>query len=309
MHEATRLRPIRPSCRLPILVLALLLTACQPGVLDPAGPVGTAERQILINSLGIMLAIVLPTIAAILAFAWWFRASNTRAKHRPDWAFSGQIELVVWSIPAMTVLLLSGVAWLGSHALDPFKPLPSDKPTLEVQVVSMDWKWLFIYPEQKLASVNALVVPAGRPVHFTLTSSSVMNSFFVPQLGSMIYTMAGMQSQLYLQADRPGTFYGLSTHFSGDGFPDMNFNVRAVPDAEFDTWVTQTRTAGRTLDEAAYTELAKQGTRPPETWGTVEDGLFTRVATLAIPPGPGPEAEPSPGTHRRSSHAHDHAEK
>ena len=298
-----------PLRRLAILSLPLLLAACQPGVLDPAGPVGTAERQILINSLGIMLAIVVPTIAAILGFAWWFRESNTRAKHRPDWAFSGQIELVVWSIPAMTVLLLSGVSWLGSHALDPFKPLQSDKPTLEVQVVSMDWKWLFIYPEQKLASVNALVIPAGRPVHFTLTSSSVMNSFFVPQLGSMIYTMAGMQSQLHLQADRPGTFHGLSTHFSGDGFPDMTFNVRAVPEADFESWVAQTRTAGRTLDAGAYAELARQGTRTPETYGGVEDALFSRVATMAIPPGPGPLPEPSPGTQRRSGHAHDHAEK
>jgi cytochrome o ubiquinol oxidase subunit 2 len=150
-----------------------------------------------------MLAIVVPTIAATFAFAWWFRASNARARYLPDWVFSGRIELIVWSIPLLVIMLLGGVAGIGSHDLDPAKPLTSDTPPFEVQVVSLDWKWLFIYPSHGVASVNQLVIPAATPIHFSLTSASVMNVFFVPQLGSMIYTMNGMTTQLNLQADSP----------------------------------------------------------------------------------------------------------
>ncbi|MGB8610014.1 MAG: cytochrome ubiquinol oxidase subunit II, partial [Pseudolabrys sp.] len=159
----------------------------------------------MIDSLAIMLAIVVPTILATLAVAWWFRSSNSRARHRPDFIYSGQIELVTWSIPLMTIMLLGGVAWRGSHELDPARPLPSDEAPLKVQAVSLDWKWLFIYPDHNIATVNRLVIPVGTPVHFTLTSASVMNAFFVPKLGSMIYTMNRMATQLYLNADQPGT--------------------------------------------------------------------------------------------------------
>ena len=197
--------------------------------------------MILIDSLAIMLAIVVPTIVATLAFAWWFRASNTRARYLPDWDYSGRIELIVWSIPLLVIMLLGGVAWIGSHDLDPAKPLASNTPPLEVQVVSLDWKWLFIYPDQGVASVNQLVVPVGVPLHFSLTSASVMNAFFIPQLGSMIYTMNGMTTQLNLQADAPGTFRGLSSHFSGDGFSDMHFEVLAVPAERFNAWIEATR--------------------------------------------------------------------
>jgi len=203
--------------------LPLLLTACHWAVLDPRGPVGQADRTILIDSLAIMLAIGVPTIIATFAFAWWFRASNTRARYRPDWEFSGAIELVVWAIPAMVIILLGGVAWIGSHELDPAKPLSDRVAPLDVQVVSLDWKWLFIYPQEGVASVNQLVVPVGVPLRFALTSASVWNVFFVPQLGSMIYTMNGMRTQMNLQADEIGTLHGLSAHFSGDGFSDMHF--------------------------------------------------------------------------------------
>ena len=290
----------KPSRRCVALLAPLLLTACQPGVLDPAGPVGAAERTILIDSLAIMLAIVVPTIGATLAFAWWFRASNPRAKRRPDWAYSGRIELVTWSIPLLTIILLGGVTWIGSHELDPAKPLASDTPTLEVQVVSLDWKWLFIYPEQGVASVNGLTIPAGRPIHFTLTSASVMNSFFVPQLGSQIYTMSGMASQLYLQADQPGTFAGLSTHLSGDGFADMTFAVQAVPPDQFDAWVAATR-AGPRLDAGSYAELAKQSAKVrPFTYGAADPALFGQIVALTVPPGPGPVNETSPGQAKRA---------
>ncbi|MEO5843808.1 MAG: ubiquinol oxidase subunit II [Caldimonas sp.] len=267
----------------------LLLAGCQAALLDPRGPVGRAEKLILINSMAIMLAIVVPTIIATLVFAWWFRASNKRARYLPTWAFSGRIELVVWAIPVMVVLLLGGVTWLSSHDLDPARPLSRDGKALGIQVVSLDWKWLFIYPDQRVAVVNELVVPAGMPLHFTLTSASVMNTFFVPQLGSMIYTMNGHATQLHLRADDPGTYHGLSGHFSGDGFSDMNFKVRALPAEQFDAWLALTRAAGRSLDAASYAKLMQQSVEPnPVLFSSVETGLFDRIVHQRIPPGPGP---------------------
>src|SRR6201989_2326899 len=164
-------------------------------ILDPQGPIATADKTILIDSIAIMLAIVLPTIAAIFAFAFWFRQSNPRALYRADWAHSGRIELVVWSIPALTVILLGGVAWIGAHQLDPARPVEGTGQSLTIQVVSLDWKWLFIYPDQRIATVNSLTVPVGAPLHLQLTSASVMNAFFVPQLGSLIYTMNRMTTR------------------------------------------------------------------------------------------------------------------
>lgn len=269
----------------------IVLTACQPGVLEPRGSIGIAEKTILIDSLAIMLAIVVPTIAATLAFVWWFRASNTRAIYRPDFEYSGRIELIVWSIPLLTVILLGGVAWIASHDLDPAKPLASKTPPLEVQVVSLDWKWLFIYPTQHVASVNQLVVPAGVPIHFSLTSASVMTAFFIPQLGSMIYTMNGMTTQLNLDADAPGTFHGLASHFSGDGFSDMHFDVHAVLQEQFAAWIENTRNTGPTLDRASYAALAKQSTNTsPFTFRAVEPGLFQQIVMQQLPPGPGPQS-------------------
>ena len=247
------------------IILPLALSACGSGVLDPKGPVGAAELTILIDSLAIMLAIVVPTIAATLAFAWWFRAGNKRARYRPDWEFSGQIEVLVWSVPLMTIMLLGGVAWLGSHTLDPARELPSDGPPLEVQVASLDWKWLFIYPDRQVAAVNELVIPAGVPVRFTLTSASVMNAFFIPGLGSMLYAMNGMASELNLQADAPGTFQGRSTHYSGAGFSDMAFSVRAVPADEFAGWLDQTAASCRAdarRNELCAARRAEQRRRP-----------------------------------------------
>jgi len=272
--------------------LLLALTACHWAVLDPRGPVGQEDRTILIDSLAIMLAIGIPTIFATFAFAWWFRASNTRARYRPDWEFSGAIELVVWAIPAMVIILLGGVAWIGSHDLDPAKPLSDREAPVDIQVISLDWKWLFIYPQEGVASVNQLVVPAGVPLRFSLTSASVWNVFFVPQLGSMIYAMNGMRTQMNLQADEVGTFRGLSAHFSGDGFSDMHFAVRAVTGDEFAAWVKATRGVGPTLDGATYTALAKQSANlPPSTFGAVTPELFTQVVRQDLPPGPGPGTE------------------
>jgi cytochrome o ubiquinol oxidase subunit 2 len=281
------------------LIVLLSVSGCSGGVLDAQGPVGAADAKILLNALGIMLVIVVPTIIAILAFGWWFRASNTRARYRPDFVYSGGIELVVWSIPIMVILFLGGVIWIGSHDLDPFKPISSaDKPT-EVQVVSLDWKWLFIYPDQGVASVNELAVPAGIPVHFSLTSASVMNMFFVPQLGTMIATMNGMVTQLHLAADKPGEFYGQSAQFSGDGFSDMNFILRAVPQDAFAQWIATARQSGSALDRTSYLALCQQSSSVrPFTYRTVDASLFNAVVNQQLPPCPGPSIERAGATVR-----------
>ena len=268
-----------------LLIGAALLGGCSEGVLDPKGPIATAEREILFNSLGIMLAIVVPTILATLGVAWWFRSSNRRALYRPDFAYSGRLELLVWSIPAMTVLLVGGVAWIGAHDLDPRRPIASSVDPLRVQVVSLDWKWLFIYPDQGIASVNHLTIPVGTPVSFELTSSGVMNSFFVPQLGSQIYTMAGMVTRLHLQADHAGSYPGLSANYSGAGFADMRFTVDAVAPEAFAQWVAATRSAGAMLDAGTYAALAKPSSAIiPFTYRSVAPDLFNGIVGSAMRP-------------------------
>jgi cytochrome o ubiquinol oxidase subunit II len=259
------------------------LAGCSEGVLDPQGPVADAERQIMFNALGIMLAIVIPTILATLGVAFWFRSSNRRARYLPDFEYSGRLEMLVWSIPVMTVFLVGGVAWVGAYDLDPPKPIASDVKPVRVQVVSLDWKWLFIYPDQGIASVNQLIIPAGTPVSFELTSSGVMNSFWVPQLGGQIYTMAGMVTRLHLQADHPGTSRGLSANFSGDGFATMRFNVDAVPGESFAQWVDATRNAGPLLDAQAYADLAKPSSAvPPFTYRAVAPNLFDGILNAGM---------------------------
>ena len=250
------------------------------GVLDPAGPVGVGERIILYDAMAIMLSIVIPTMVCTLLFAWWYRASNARAQYRPDWKYSGRLEMLVWSIPALVVLFLGGIAWESSHDLDPAKRLGGDTQPLEVQVVSLDWKWLFIYPQLHIASVNRLMIPVGRPVHFELTSATVMNSFFIPQLGSQIYTMAGMATELNLQADRPGEYAGMSAQFSGDGFSDMRFSVDAVTAAQFSAWIAALHDTPQ-LDAAAYAALAADHTPGGSaTYGAVANSLFHDVLNM-----------------------------
>jgi len=268
-----------------VLISAATLSGCTEGVLDPKGPIAAAERQILFNSLGIMLAIVIPTILATLGVAYWYRSSNKRARYRPAFEYSGRLEMLVWSIPAMTVLLVGGVAWVGSHDLDPRKPIASAAKPVRVQVVSLDWKWLFIYPEQGIASVNRLTIPVDTPVSFELTSSGVMNSFFVPQLGSQIYTMAGMVTRVHLQADHPGTFRGLSANYSGAGFSDMRFSVDAVPAENFAQWVDATRNTGPVLDAQTYADLAKPSQAvTPFTYRAIAPNLFNGIVNGGMLP-------------------------
>jgi len=250
----------------------------QAGVLDPQGPIAAAERTILLNATVIMLAVVVPVILLTLGFAWWFRAGNARAERLPNWHYSGSLEFVVWSIPALVIMFLGGIAWIGSHDLDPPRPISSTVAPLDVDVVSLDWKWLFIYPDKGVASVNRLVVPSGTPIRFRLTSATVMNSFFIPQLGSQIYTMGGMATRLNLLADRPGTYPGLSAQFSGEGFSDMRFDAVAMPPQDFEAWLATARAGGGNLDAAGYAKLAQPSSAvPPATYGSVAPKLFETI--------------------------------
>jgi cytochrome o ubiquinol oxidase subunit II len=265
------------------MVGAIMLGGCTEGVLDPKGPITFAERQILFNATGIMLAIVIPVMLATLGVAFWFRASNERASYQPNFKESGRIELLVWSIPLMTVLLVGIVAWISSYDLDPPKPLASSAKPVKVQVVSLDWKWLFIYPEEGVASVNELTIPVGTPVSIELTSSGVMNSFFVPQLAGQVYTMAGMVTRLNMQADYAGTYRGMSANFSGDGFADMHFNVDVVSSERFAQWLTSTRSAGPTLDAQAYADMVKPSSAvAPFTYRSIASGLFGGILNTGL---------------------------
>jgi len=292
----TCLRRLRLLRWLLVAAAVLPLASCQ-GVLDPQGPIAAAERLLLVNSTSIMLVVVIPVILATLAFAWWYRASNTHATRSLDESYEGRVEFVVWSIPALTVILLGGVIWIGSHQLDPRAPIPGNTDPLRVDVVALDWKWLFIYPDDGVAAVNQLEIPAGTPIEFRLTSATVMNSFFVPQLGSQIYTMGGMTTHLNLLADKPGEYPGFSANFSGDGFSEMRFIVKSVSTADFNAWLAQARATGSALDDAGYAALAKPSTAvPPTTYRSVDPKLFERIVdkTVAGPGEAGAAASPAP---------------
>ena len=270
--------------RLLVACAAVLVCSCeQQGILDPQGPIASAQLLLLLNSTAIMLVVVIPVILATLGFAWWYRSSNARASRSTDEGYEGRTEFVLWSIPTLIVILLGGVIWISSHQLDPRAPIPAKGNPLRVEVVALDWKWLFIYPDQGIAAVNQLVIPAATPVTFRLTSATVMNSFFVPQLGSQIYTMGGMTTHLYLLADNPGEYPGLSAMFSGDGFADMRFIAKAVPAGDFDSWVAQVRGSGSALDLPGYAALAKPSLAvPPTTYRAVEPGLFERIIEQTV---------------------------
>jgi cytochrome o ubiquinol oxidase subunit II len=263
-----------------LLGAAMPASSCQQtGILDPQGPIASQEQLLLINSTAIMLVVVVPVILATLGFAWWYRASNARASRSTDEGYEGRTEFVTWSIPLLIVILLGGVIWIGSHQLDPRAPIPGKADPLRVEVVALDWKWLFIYPDQGIAAVNQLVMPAGTPVEFRLTSATVMNSFFIPQLGSQVYTMGGgMMTHLNLLADAPGEYPGFSANFSGDGFAEMRFIAKAVPAADFDGWIAQVRGTGSALDDDAYAELAKPSEAvAPTTYRSVVPDLFDHI--------------------------------
>lgn len=244
-------------------------------VLDPKGPIGADEKSLILLATGLMLIVVVPVIGMALYFPWRYRASNQRAAVAPNWSHSTVIEAVVWIIPCLIIGVLAYVTWTSTHKLDPYRQIASTEKPLQVQVVSLDWKWLFIYPEQHIATVNELAIPVGRPVRFQLTSGSVMNSFFIPQLGSQIYTMAGMETKLSLRADEPGHYLGISANYSGGGFSDMTFDTNAMQPHDFDAWVAKVRQSNNVLSLAEYQKLEKPSAKVPVTYfGSVGQTVY-----------------------------------
>ncbi len=246
-------RALRPGLLLPFLLLA----GCNSAILNPKGQVGQDEKTLLITAVVLMLLVVIPVIVMTLVFAWKYRASNTKARYEPNWSHSTAIEVVVWSIPCLIILVLAVLTWRSSHALDPYKPLQSDVKPITIEAVAMDWKWLFIYPEQGIATVNEIAFPVNTPVNFKITSDTVMNSFFIPQLGTQIYAMAGMETKLHLIANEAGAFPGISANYSGHGFSKMNFIAHATTDqAGFDAWVAKVKASPQSLQAAEYQALS-----------------------------------------------------
>jgi len=221
--------------------------------------------------------VVIPVFVMAFWFAWRFRASNTKARYEPGW-MSYRVDAVVWIVPALIVILLGIHVWIFTHRLDPYKRLDAAEKALQVEVVAQDWKWLFIYPEQGIAVVNELAFPSRVPLSLKITSDTVMSSLYIPALAGQIYAMAGMQTQLNLLADAPGTFEGRNVQYSGKGFADQRFRAVAMSPQDFDAWVAKVKQTGRTLDAAAYEALARPSTANPVTYyATFEPGLFDRI--------------------------------
>ena len=278
--------PVRPRpwiCRLTALAPATLLGGCgwiHAPVLNPQGPIALVQRDLLLTAFGLMLIVLVPVYVLTI---WIVRTYSAKAEsdktgYMPDWSYSIWIDAVIWVVPALIVTALGYLVWANTHALDPYKPIASNLPPLEVQVVAQDWKWLFIYPEQDIATVNELVFPSGRPLSLRLTSDTVMNAFYIAGLGGQIYVMAGMETQLNLLADRPTSLRGRNTQYSGRGFSDQHFAANATTQADFDAWVAKARKSNNPLDAAAYAALAKPSAKvAPIVYSAVDPGLFGAV--------------------------------
>jgi cytochrome o ubiquinol oxidase subunit II len=246
-------------------------------VLNPKGPIAGAERGLMIDAFVVMMIVVVPVIVMALLFAWRYRESRN-ARYEPTWAYSARVDAVVWLVPALIVIAVAVLLWRSTHKLDPYREIASSNPPLDVQVVAQDWKWLFIYPEQGVASVNQLAIPAGRPISLRITSDTVMNSFYVPALAGQIYAMAGMQTRLQLLADAPGKFVGRNTQYSGGGFSDQFFEVVALSQADFDAWVAKAKQAPGKLDPPTYAKLAERSRMNPVVqYSAVEPKLFDTI--------------------------------
>lgn len=256
-----------------------MLSGCSKITLfNPNGPVGDIQRSIIIISIVLMLIVIVPVVIMAFLFGRKYRASNSQATYMPKWHYSGKLDLVVWLVPIAIVSVLSYLAWTETYRLDPYRPLVSDVPPIRIEAVSLDWKWLFIYPDQNIAAVNEIVFPAHVPLSFRLTSDTVMTSFFIPQLGSQIYAMAGMQTRLHLLADEPGVYAGQNQQYSGRGYADMHFKATATSPEEFDAWVQKAKESPEALNMARYDELAKpsQG-HFVAYYSSVEPDLFDQI--------------------------------
>ena len=272
--------------------LIVLCAACDRAVLNPAGDIARQQRNIIYISTGLMLLIIIPVLILIFIFAWRYRKGGG-GTYDPGFDHSTTLELVIWSAPLLIIIALGALTWSSTHLLDPFRPLDpvavgpeAAAPPLRIQVVAMDWKWLFIYPEQGVATVNELVLPVNRQVKFEITSTNMMNAFYAPTLAGMVYAMPGMQSQLHAVLNRPGNYEGFSANYSGAGFSDMRFRLRGIDDAAFGAWVAQAKGAGRTLDLDTYRQLAKPSEKvPPALFAAVPGDMFQRILERCVEPG------------------------
>jgi cytochrome o ubiquinol oxidase subunit 2 len=275
-----------------LILSAALLSGCDLLVLNPPGDVAARQGDLIVVATLLMLIVIVPVIALTFWFAWRYRASNTQARYTPDWDHSTQLELVIWGVPLLIIIALGAVTWISTHLLDPYRPLdriaegrpvPAGMQHLEVQVVALDWKWLFIYPEQNVATVNELALPVDRPVRFRITSSSVMNTFYVPALAGMIYGMPGMESKLHAVINVPGEYEGFSANYSGAGFSHMRFRFRGLSEGDFQRWVNEQRASGEQLGRETYLELEKPSKREPvRRYAQVERGLFDAVVNRCV---------------------------
>jgi len=254
-------------------------------VLQPAGKIGYDERNLIIWVTALSGGVVVPVFGMLGYFAWKYREGNHRAKYEPNFDSSTKAETIWWLIPTVLLVIISVITWRSSHALDPFKTLDGTKPTLRIQVVALDWKWLFIYPDQQVASVNDVAIPVGTPVDFEITSDTVMTSFWAPRLGGQMYAMPGMSTHLNLVADKPGDFKGSAANISGKGFADMTFKVHAVNDADFDKWMGKAQLSGHLLTQPEYSNLSRPGTvKNSEYYSTVDRGLYDTIVMKYMMP-------------------------
>ena len=278
---------------LPLLPLAAL-AGCNTVVMNPTGDIAKQQADLITISVLLMLIIIVPVMFLTVLFAWRYRKS-ANAKYEPDWDHSTKLELVIWGAPLLIIIVLGLITWVSTHKLDPYRPLdrldenrpiPASTKPLEVQVVALDWKWLFIYPEQGIASVNELVTPVDVPIRFKITSSTVMNTFYIPTLAGMIYAMPGMETTLNAVLNKPGDYKGLSANFSGEGFSHMHFAYKGVTGGEFDAWVQNMKTNPGVLNRADYLTLEKPSVREPvRYYGQVETALFNRILNRCVAEG------------------------
>ncbi|MDO8953892.1 MAG: ubiquinol oxidase subunit II [Gammaproteobacteria bacterium] len=267
---------------------ALVLSGCKMAILNPMGPIAAQEKHLMIVALLLMLIIVIPVIIITFVIAYKYRASNTKAKYLPEFSHSAKLEAIWWGIPIIIIAFLGSVTWRSTHTLDPYRPLDSKVTPITIQVVALEWRWLFIYPQQHIATMNFVEFPANTPVNFVITSDAPMNSFMIQQLAGQIYAMAGMQTQMHLMADKPGDYYGRSVSFSGDGFANMQFIARAAPTAAaFNQWVKSVQNSPNNLTMASYTQLvpASKDTSVIE-YSNVVDGLFGKIMMKYMMPMP-----------------------
>ncbi|MFG6428316.1 ubiquinol oxidase subunit II [Roseateles sp. LYH14W] len=275
-----------------VLSASIALSGCDWIVMKPHGDIAQQQAQLIVTSTLLMLLIIVPVIALTLYFAFRYRQSNTEATYDPDWDHSTRLELVIWGAPLLIIIALGAITWISTHKLDPFrpldrisenKPLPADVKPMEVYAVSMDWKWLFIYPEQGIATVNELAAPVDRPIRFRFTSTTVMNTFYVPALAGMIYTMPGMETQLNAVINKAGIYDGLSAHYSGAGFSDMRFKFHGLSNEDFAAWVGKNKAGGNTLTRADYMKLEQPSTKDPvQRFASVEPGLWGAIVDRCV---------------------------